>query len=128
MYYICVHLLCDLDLLNGTIICSNFVIVLSLDNHLLCLINRNRQEEFEDTNGEIRSRKSEVVNRRKDTTMTKRKRTNNDLQNTTQETKDRATPLRSECELMCSERVNSSWSTSDTRRVTLVTNPVISDE
>jgi hypothetical protein len=58
MYYICVHLLCDLDLLNGTIICSSFVIVLSLDNHLLCLINRNRQEEFEDTNGEIRSRKS----------------------------------------------------------------------
>jgi hypothetical protein len=72
--------------------------------------------------------KSEVVNRRKDTTMTKRKRTNNDLQNTTQETKDRATPLRSGCELRCSERVNNSWSTSDTRRVTLVTNPVISDE
>ena len=119
MYYICVHFLCDLDLLNGTIICSSFVIILSLDNHLLCLINRNRQEEFEDTNGEIRSRKSEVVNRRKDTTMTKRKRTNNDLQNTTQETKDRATPLRSGCERRCSERVNSSWSTSDTLFVLL---------
>jgi len=31
-------------------------------------------------------------------------------------------------ELMCSGRVNSSYSTSDTRHVTLVTNPVISHE
>ena len=29
---------------------------------------------------------------------------------------------------MCSERVSSSYSTSDTRRVNLVTNPVISHE
>jgi hypothetical protein len=31
------------------------------------------------------------INRRTDNTMAKRKRTNNDLQNTTQKTKDRAT-------------------------------------
>jgi len=39
--------------------------------------------------------------------MTNRKVTNNDLQNTTQKTKDRATrtPLKTESELRCSERV-----------------------
>jgi hypothetical protein len=48
----------------------------------------------------------------------------------TYETKDRATrtPLRIGSELRCSGRVNSSCSTSDTRRVNLVTNPVISHE
>ena len=52
--------------------------------------------------------------------MTKRKRTNNDLQNTTQKTKDRVTqtPLKTGGELRCSGRVSSSCSTSDTRRVT----------
>jgi hypothetical protein len=34
------------------------------------------------------------------------------------------TPLKAGGELMCSERVGSSCSTSDTRRVNLVTNPV----
>jgi hypothetical protein len=56
------------------------------------------------------------------------KRTNNDLH----KTKDRVTrtPLKPEGEggLMCSGRVNNSLSTSDTRRVNLVTNPVISHE
>jgi hypothetical protein len=44
-------------------------------------------EEFEDT-----KRYLEAVSRRTDNTTTKRNRTNNDLQNTTQKTKDR-TPL-----------------------------------
>ena len=49
--------------------------------------------------------------------MAKGKGTNNDLQNITQKTKDRVTrtPLKT-------GRVNSSCSTSGTRRVTLVTN------
>jgi hypothetical protein len=58
------------------------------------------------------------------------KRTNNDLQNITQKTKDRATrtPLKTMGELMCSRRVSSFCSTSGTRRATLVTNLVISHE
>ena len=58
------------------------------------------------------------------------KRTNNELQNTTLKTKDGATrtQLKTGGELMCSERVNSSCSTNVIRRVTLVTNPVISYE
>jgi hypothetical protein len=45
-------------------------------------------------------------------------------------TKDRVTriPLNTVGELMCSGKVGSSCSTSDTRRVNLVTNPVISRE
>jgi len=48
----------------------------------------------------------------------------------TYKTKDRATrtPLKNGGELMCSGRVSSFCSTSDTRRVNLVTNPVISHE
>jgi hypothetical protein len=38
------------------------------------------------------------------------------------------TPLKTEGELRCSERVSSSCSTSGTRRTTLVTNPVIRRE
>jgi len=46
----------------------------------------------------------------------------------TYKTKDRVTgtPLKIEGELRCSRRVSSSCSTSGTRRVNLVTNPVIS--
>ena len=48
----------------------------------------------------------------------------------TYKTKDRITrtPLKTGGELRCSGRVGSSCSTSDTRRVNLVTNPVISHE
>ena len=48
----------------------------------------------------------------------------------TYKTKDRVTrtPLKTGGELRCSGRVSSSCSTSDTRRVNLVTNPVISHE
>ena len=60
----------------------------------------------------------------------KDKRTNNDRQSTKQKTKERATrtPQKTEGELRRSGRVGSSCSTSDTRRVTVVTNPVISCE
>jgi hypothetical protein len=48
----------------------------------------------------------------------------------THKTKDRVTrtPLKFGDELVCSERVGSSSSTSDTRCIILVTNPVISHE
>ena len=48
----------------------------------------------------------------------------------THKTKDRVTrtPLKTGNELRCSEKVSSSCSTSDTRRVNLVTTPVISHE
>ena len=48
----------------------------------------------------------------------------------TYRTKDRVTrsPLKTGSELGCSGRVSSSCATSDTRRVNLVTNPVISHE
>ena len=57
------------------------------------------------------------------------KKTNNDQQNT-YKIKDRVTrtPLKTGGELKCSGRVGSSCSTSETRRVNLVTNPVISHE
>ena len=50
----------------------------------------------------------------------KRKRKNNDVQNTAQKTKDRATrtPLRTGCELRFSRKVSSSCSTCGIRRVT----------
>jgi len=53
----------------------------------------------------------------------KYKRENNDLQSTTQKTKDRVkgTPLQTRGELRCSEKVSNSCSTSGARRVTLVT-------
>ena len=59
-------------------------------------------------------------------------RTNNDLQNITHKNKNKdrvtRTILRIGGELRCSGRVSSSCSTSGTRRVTLVTNLVISHE
>jgi hypothetical protein len=65
--------------------------------------------------------------------MTKRKKLQKDKQRSkkhTYKTKDRVTrtPLKTGGELRCSGRVSSSCSTSDTRRVNLVTNPVISHE
>ena len=61
------------------------------------------QEEFEDTKGIIRIRKSKK-NRQHNDQKKKDKITNNDLQNTTQKTKDRAprTPLNTGCERGCS--------------------------
>jgi hypothetical protein len=60
----------------------------------------------------------------------KYKRTNNDLQNIHYKTKDRVTrtPMKTGGELSCPGSVSCSCSTSDTRRVNLVTNPMISHE
>ena len=84
----------------------------------------NFQEKFEDTTGVIRIRKSKKD--RQYGQNEKDKRINNNLQNTTEKTKDRVmqTSLKTGCEFMCSGRVNSSCSTSGTRHVTLVTNPI----
>jgi hypothetical protein len=62
--------------------------------------------------------------------MAIRKRTNNDLQNTTQKTKDQVTRtlLKTGDELRYTGRVSSSCSTSGPHRVTLETNTVISLE
>ena len=61
--------------------------------------------------------------------MVKGKRTNNDLQKI-HKTKDRVTrtQIKTRDEVRCSGRVSSSCSTSGTRCVNLVTNPVISHE
>ena len=75
---------------------------------------------------------SESVNqRRTDNTMAKRKSTKEQktiYKTHTHKTKDRVTrtPLRTGGELRCSRRKLCSCSTSDTRRINLVTNPVIS--
>jgi hypothetical protein len=68
--------------------------------------------------------------RRSDNTMAKSKRTNNDLQNMTHKSKDRVTqtPLKTGDEPGAPGRVSSSCSTSGTRRVILVTNPLKSHE
>jgi hypothetical protein len=62
--------------------------------------------------------------------MTKRKRKGNDLQKVTRKTKDRVTrtTLKTGDELTFSVRVRISCSTCGTRRVNLVTNPMISFE
>ena len=64
-----------------------------------------------------------MVKRQKDN------RTNTDLQNTAQKTKERATRARTPLKQgVNSGRVNISCFTSGTRRIAQVTNPVISDE
>ena len=82
-------------------------------------------EEFEDIKGVIKIRKSkdrQHNGRRKKDKQRYTKHTHN--------TKDRVTrtPLKTGAELRCSGRVGSSCSTSGTRRVNLVTNPVKSHE
>jgi len=76
------------------------------------------QEEFEDTTGVIRVRKSKK-NRQPNDQMKRDKETNNDL--FTNKTKDRVTrtPTKNRGELRCSGCVGSSRSASGTRRVTL---------
>ena len=69
--------------------------------------------------------------RRTDNTMDKRKRTNGQtIYKTQHKTKDLVTqiPLKTGGELGCSGRVGSSYSTSGTCRVNLVTNPLTSHE
>ena len=74
-------------------------------------------EKFKDIKGFIKS-----SNSKKDNTMIKRKRTNNELQNTIHKTKDWVTraPLKNRGELACFWSVNSFCSTSGTCRGTIV--------
>ena len=76
---------------------------------------------LEDTKGVTRTRISKK-DRQHDGQKVKDLMTNNYLQNTTQKIQDRATGE----ELRCAGKVTSFCSTSDIRRVTLVTKPVIS--
>jgi hypothetical protein len=86
-------------------------------------------EEFEDTKGVIRIRMSKK-NLQHNGQKKKCKSTNDDMQNIHIKTKNRVTrkPLKNGNELRCSGRVNSSCSTSGTRRVNVVKNPVLSHE
>ena len=83
------------------------------------------EEEYEDTKGVIRIRKSKDRQHNGQTKKEKQLPTKH-----THKTKDRVprTPLKSGSELMFTGRVDFSWSTSGTRHVNLVTNPVISHE
>ena len=107
---------------------------MELLNLTYCLLYKSKRqfecftEEFEDTKGVIRNRKSK--DRQHNSKKKKGKKTNTDPQNITHKTKDRVarTPIKTGVELRCSGRVSSSCSTSGTRRVNLVTNPVISHE
>ena len=78
------------------------------------------QEEFEDTKVVIRIRISKK-NRQHNGQENKQRSTKH-----THKTRDRVTraPLKTEGELRCSGRVGSFCSTTGTRRVNLVTNPV----
>jgi hypothetical protein len=89
----------------------------------------NFQAIVEDTKGVTRLRKSKK-DRQHNGQKKKNKTANNDLQNTSQKTKDRVTRilLKTGGERRCFGRVSSSCSTSGTCRVNLVTIPVISHE
>jgi hypothetical protein len=96
--------------------------------------NQNSYIEEEQTtqwSNDTKGRQSEFVHRRRtDNTMAERKKyktTNNDLQNIHIKRVTR-TPLKTEGELGCSGTVSRSCTTSDTRRINLVINPVISHE
>ena len=87
------------------------------------------EEEFEDTK---RGNHNPYI-KEEQTTQWPKEKIQKDKQRSTKHThttKDRVTrtPLKIGGELRCSGRMSSSCSTSDTRRVNLVTNPVISHE
>jgi len=86
------------------------------------------QEEFEDTKGVIRIRISK--NRQHNGQKKKVQKDKQLSTKHTHKTKDGVTrtPLTTGGELRCSGSVSSSCSTSDTHRVNLVANPVISHE
>ena len=98
------------------------IIVFDMKHH--CNNSMKIQEDFEDTKGAIK------ICILKKNRMAKRNSTKEHKQRSTKhthKTKDQITrtPLKIGSELRCSGRVSSSYSTSGTRRVNLVTNPVI---
>jgi hypothetical protein len=71
--------------------------------------------------------------KKKQTTQGPKEKVQKDKQRSTKHThktkyRETQTPLKTGGELMCSGRASSSYSTSATRRVNLITNPVISHE
>ena len=93
-----------------------------------CLKITRLLEEFEDTKGAIIIRISKK--NRQHNGKIKAQEDKQRSRNHTYKTKDRVTrtTLKIGGGLGCSERVSNSCSTSGTRRVNLVTNPVISNE
>ena len=90
-------------------------------------IRHLNKEVFEETKGVIRIRKSTDKQRNGQRETTKGQTTI--YKNYTESKRSNNTdPTKNRGELRCSGRINSSWSTSGTRRVALVTNPVISHE
>ena len=92
------------------------VVVVVVGRFFNGICNAVDDEEFEDTKGVIRIRKS----KRTDNTMAKRKRTNNDLHNMTHKTKvtrGNMNPTKNRNELRCSGMVSSSCSTGGSRHV-----------
>ena len=85
-------------------------------------------ENCEDTKGVTRSRKSKEIHY--DDKNKYSKRTHNDLQNTTQKTKDQVIRTQLKCGdgLGCSGKAGIFFPTSGICRVTLIANPVISLE
>ena len=88
-----------------------------------------KANEFEDTK---RGNQNPYIEEEQ-TTQWPKEKVQKDKQRSTKHTyKTKArvarTPLRTGCELRCAGRVSSSCSTGGTRRVNLVTNPVISRE
>ena len=80
--------------------------------------NEPHCQKFEDSEGVIRSRKEKDRHHNGQNKMYKR--TNNDLQNITEKSKERATQknsIKTRGEPRCSGRVNSSFSTRGTRKV-----------
>jgi len=73
-------------------------------------------------------RKEKRIQNKEKRGKNKEKRTNNDPQNTTQKKTSNTNPTETGSELRCPGSVSSSCSTNGTRRVNLVTNPVISHE
>jgi hypothetical protein len=78
--------------------------------------------------GTTRSRNSKRDRQQHNGQNNKEKRTYNDLQNTTHQKFSNPNPTKTRSDLRCSGSVSSSCTTSDTRHVNLVTNPVISHE
>ena len=84
------------------------------------------QEEFEDTNQNLWIAEEQITQCTKENVQIDKQRSTKH----THKTKDQVTrtPLKTGGEFRCSGKVSSSCSTSGTRRVNLVTNPVISRE
>jgi hypothetical protein len=82
------------------------------------------QEEFEDTKGVIRIRISKKNRQRNG----QKKKDKQRSAKHTQKRSSNSNPIKNRGELRCFGRVSSSCCTSDTRRVNLVTHPVISRE